>query len=375
MPEAARKAYMYGLLDSGISRLLPHFCRGEESTRMSSVKASRKSGVRASIGIHGEDVVELLFRVGGCTPDQLQEYMGFGYTITRRTLARLEAHGYLIITHDFARYKEKKALTGKEGSGRPPEYFYLTPKGQDLGGALAGAENSKEARAAYKRHGLPGLAAHSSLENRVLLAVLKAAAKDPRWSVPLSEIVCESGLDYPLQTGEKKGKGSQLRELYPDAEIPAVTSHGRCVHMLEVESELRTRRLVRKIEDYASWMRVVELVRPVLVVGLSPRQASSMRRAAMDGLAASTGEWRKWSELFSRKARGRDAAERVSPGHLVGFAALQDVEGMYSSRGVEAPVWQVMADVGGEPIGLSLSEMALLAGEARQMVYGVSEVS
>ena len=341
---------------------------------MSSVKASRKSGQRATIGVHGEDVVELLFRVGGCTPVQLQEYMGFGYTITRRTLARLEAHGYLTTTHDFARYQEKKELTGDKDAGRPPEFFYLTPQGQGLGGVLAGAEGSKESRACYKRHGLPGLAAHSSLENRVLLTVLGSAARESGWDVPLSEVWCESSLDYPLETMEKKGRGSQARELYPDSEFLARTPRGRCIYMLEVESDLRAKRLVRKLEDYASWMRSAELVRPVLFVALSPRQASSMRHAAMERLTASTGEWRKWVELFLRKAKGRDVSEQVSPRHLVGFAALQNIEGMYSSKGIEAPVWEVLDDAGGEPLALSLSELALLAGEAREMVYGVKEV-
>ena len=346
-------------------------------TRKKYQKASQGTGARAGIGIHAEEVLELLYRLGGCTADQLERLTGLGYTVARRTLSRLEAHKYLATTHDYARYQERRALTGEADRGRPPEYYFLTPRGQDYAGALAGAEDDREARACYKRHGLPGLAAHSSLENRVLLAVLRAAGdpQEPRWDVPLSEAWCESGLEYPLETDEKKGRGSQVRELYPDGEFVARTPHGRCVYMLEVEAGLRARRLVRKIEDYASWMRKAERVRPVLFVGLSPRQASSMRRAAMDGLAASAGEWKKWSELFSRKARGREAAGQVSPRHLVGFAALQDVEGMYAFKGIGAPVWQVMDDAGGEPLALSLSEMAMLAGEAREMVYGVSEVS
>lgn len=349
--------------------------KDEQQAPKKNEKASRNSGARASIGAHGEDVLELLFRIGGCTGEQLERFMVLKWTVARRTLSRLEAHKYVATTHDYARYQEKKALTGEKASGRPAEYFYLTPRGQDYAGQLAGAEDNKEARACYKRHGLPGLAAHSSIENRVLLAVLGAAAKDSGWSVPLSEVGCESGLEYPLETNRKERKGNQLREVEPDGEFQATTPYGRCIYMFEIESGLRGKKLVNKIEDYASWMRRAELVRPVLFVGLSRQQASSMRATAKRSLEASTGEWQKWADLFGRKAKGRDAAEQVSPYHLVGFAALQDVEKAYSEKGLGAAVWQVMDEDRGEPLALSLSELAMLAGEGREMVYGVREVT
>lgn len=320
--------------------------------------------------------LELLFRFGGANPEQFMQMMDLNDTIARRTLSRLEANGYVTTTADFARYQEKSALAGEQARGRPPEFYYLTPAGQDYAGQLAGAEDSKEARAAYKRHGLPGLAAHSSIENRVMLAAVSAAEKEKGWRLGIEDCVCESALDYPLMTGEKKSaKGSAVRLLYPDGEFYAQTPVGRCVYMMEVESGLRPRRLLRKIEDYASWMMAAEMVRPLLVVGLSETQASSMRRAAKETLDNSDGEWSKWEKLFSRKARGRDAAAQVEPRALVGFAELRDLEVSYLEEGIGAPVYETLADARGESLWFSLEHLATVASAAREQVYGVKEVS
>lgn len=342
----------------------------------SNARAATNSGKRPSIGASGETALEMLFRFGGANPEQFMALMDMQDTIARRTLSRLEANGYVTTTADFARYLEKNALNNEQARGRPPEYYYLTPAGIDYAGQLAGAEDSKEARAAYKRHGLPGLAAHSSIENRVLLAAVKAAGEAEGWTLTTDDCVCESALDYPLLTGAKKSaKSSQVRLLYPDGEFFAMTPAGKSVYMLEVESGLRPRRLLLKIEDYASWMLAAEQVRPLIIVGLSETQASSMRRAAKEALDSSSGEWKKWEKLLARKARGRDAAAQVDARALIGFAELRDLEISYRREGIEAPVFETLLEARGEAIWLSLEHLATLASEAREMVYGVKEVS
>ena len=350
----------------------------------SNARSATNRSKKTSIGIHGEEALEMLFRLGGCTAGQMEALMDMRPTIARRTLGRLEANGYVTTTADFARYQEKKELTGEEARGRPPDFYYLTPRGQDYAGRLAGAEDEREARLAYKRHGLPGLAAHSSIENRVLLAVTQAAGKEGErkrgWRLGPEDCVCESALDYPLRTGEKKSaKGSQVRELYPDGEFAASTPSGRCVYMIEVESDLRARRLVRKVQDYASWQMAAEMVRPLLLVALSERQAVSMRTACREALAGrnAEGEFRKWADLFARKGRGRAAHEQIQAGLLVAFASLQELEEAYGDEGLDAPIWATMAaaDSGGSPVCLALEHLAELASEAREMIYGVREVS
>lgn len=351
---------------------------GSKETINGATEKPKKRRRKRSIGAHGEDALELFFRIGGATGDQYQRFSGLKRTIARDTLARLEENKYVHTTNDFARYKEREELEGRKPDGTVPLFYYLTAKGVDYGAQLSDAEDIREAREAYKRHGYPGMAAHSSLENRVMLAAIEAADKDDEWHLMAEDVVCESSLDYPLETGEKKEKKSkQMRLLYPDGEMAAGTPHGDCIYMLEVESGVRRNTLRNKIRDYSSWMMRAELIRPLIFVGLTGGKAASMRKVVSEALSGvEKNEYRKWVELWRRKARGQGDTSALTPGHIIGFAGVGGIEEAFSREGIEAPAFEMLeaADDEGSPLYLSLSDMAALAADARGMLYGVREM-
>lgn len=336
----------------------------------------RKTGVskgRIRLGRHDERDLEAKYRLGGLTTRQTMRALGLSRGVARTVIDRQMASGLVDQTVDLARWQDTAR------GGQPPSFYYLSSRhgavGVEYGATLAGVESRKDALKGYKRHQLPGRAAHSSLRNSYLLAVRENAGDSQAGaSAPFSEMWGESHPEFPLAAGEadrrrapRKNARKHYRDLYPDGRFEVAFDGGAPVtFMLEVETVPRGPDLLRKANDYGGWMHRARVLRPVLVLARTDRQAESMR-ALLDerirAAAATNSEAVRHYGPWVRELRGRG----VKAARLIAFASLQGVE----EEGAFGAVYRPLA---GEEKCVTLHELWDRTLEARKKLGLVEEV-
>ena len=211
-----------------------------------------------TIGLHGYEILSLLYRFGALTINQVERLTGLHYAIAKRQLGYLVDAGYVSRTRDVAGWVSRSR-------GRTPTAHYLNiPQGAKTGSFALGIENDILALKNYRRVRLPGTIYHRLLGNEYLITVSKAgskaAKKAKKKELKVKEIYSESCPDFPLFGSgiPKTGRADtryQFARIVPDGTF-VFNSH---TYLLEVETgTVAHKEFLKDISNYAGrWRRLL----------------------------------------------------------------------------------------------------------------------
>lgn len=349
------------------------------ATQKEKPRKRRTSKSVITLGRHDEMALEAMYRLGGLTVSQLVRATTIGsLTAARECLRRLREGGLIEQTQDTSKWRD----TSYRG-GNPPSFYYLA-KGQEqrareYGGYLAGIERRKEALAGYRLHQLPARAAHASIRNEYLLALMEQA-EAANAEVPWEAIWAESAPDHPLLAGEitpemlgkqprKNARRNPRRRLYPDGSVEvAFTGLSPATVMLEVEAtRTRGERLVSKVGDYAGFQQVEGILRPLVVLARTRRLAESMRRTVRERIQAGQRSGSEAVGYYADWVRGL-RQEGVQPGRIIAFTSAEEVE----EAGAYEAIYHPLSEE--ESASITLYELIRRVEEAKQKL-GIEEVA
>ena len=284
----------------------------------------------STIGLHGHEVLGLLYRYGCLTLTQLQRLTDLSESGAKRQLGYLIDAGYVARARDVAGWQ-------KRSTGRPKTAYYLTvPNGAKAGAFSLGIENDYLALRHYRRVRLPGTVAHRLLSNEYLLAVREAGDD----AVPDEEIFSEASPGLPLYgTGTPKSERADSPFKYTRVVPDATWTVSGQTYFLETETRFYGRpELTKKLSDYAGrWRRKLRPknvgekkhhdpsgLEPVVILTPTDEAADRLHKYLRERLPDSE-EWASAAEAI-RAASIEDGKPKATPGMLVLFAGFEEIQ-------------------------------------------------
>lgn len=244
-----------------------------------------------------EDVMSLLYRLGGATTEQIGTMLSYLYpdrwdgsgsaVVARRTCKTLREQGLV------EGINVRREWLGRL-HGRPETFHRLRKAGGAEGitmGAVAAGEDGVKAQINYRRAWSGGGIPHAAMRVDYFIELLEGSVAagadvDPEW------LRSETFEAYPLvgarlpnldAAGEprKKSKGRSYREysrVVPDGEFRIDFGDRSCSFYLEVERRTNARVVAEKVERYAGrWIRVLRGGNPYAGVGDAPPRVNEIR--------------------------------------------------------------------------------------------------
>lgn len=339
----------------------------------------RKTGVskgRIRLGRHDETILEAMYRWGGLTREQAQQLIPAGASVTRQALRRLRQNGLVDETVDLAAWQERAHM-----GGTPKSYYYLSSRysyaGIVYGAVLAGVEKRDAAIKGYKRHQNPARVAHSSLRNSFFLQLRQEAQCDTSVEAPEREMWGEAHPGFPLRGGRVEGRDPNrknarklYRDVYPDGRFEmSFGGEAPGAFFIEVETEVRSKKLRSKVNDYAGYCERLRLARPVVILMRTEAHAESALAALDLGRLSGLSYWSGWaSTLESLGAVGGDEGypgeyPEGDPAPGVRAAADLMVVSSYEEIAARGSLADVYLSLSGREV--SLREVAARAAQAQ----------
>lgn len=211
-------------------------------------------------GIYGHGFLAMLYRYGALTHVQLEILGDLGPSAVDRQLKPLMRSGRVVKAGD-------KTLWDAPATGAPKALYHLSvPVGAKAGARALGEDNDRSALRDYRRIKLPDTVVHRVECNEYLISLQAIPPEGAR--VPFESVFSESNPDFPLfgsgrPKSERKDAPYRYTAIVPDAVFGLEFGSGDKKYTqhyhLELESELRKKKVLEKVRDYMGrWRRLVK---------------------------------------------------------------------------------------------------------------------
>ncbi len=227
---------------------------------MNKARRHRKELVRTKrIGVHGLEILGVLYRLGCATTDELAVILDLGRRTMNRQLLLLLDEGYVERLRAWPTWR-------KIETGGPPDIYYPSRVGIPWGAGAVGVEDEEEARSRFKRCRVPSLFSHRELGTALIAGLARSCREHPDYE--LVDFGAEHARGFPLKKssamslGSALGMGLQQGDVQPDGEARLEVDFGGGVGVRDLqmvfELETGSRNLTDVVAKVRAYLAILE---------------------------------------------------------------------------------------------------------------------